>query len=121
MGRYKRGDSVKIEVKDETKGESEWMWLLVENSDDKQRLVFGKLDNEPIVNTDMRLGMEMAVHSFRGSVDIYASPSFRTALPAPLRFASIISEYLRERITPSTLALNAAVTTSSVPFGVHLL
>jgi uncharacterized protein YegJ (DUF2314 family) len=61
MGRYKRGDSVKIEVRDETKNESEWMWLLVENSDDKQRIVFGKLDNEPIVNTNMRLGMELAV------------------------------------------------------------
>jgi uncharacterized protein YegJ (DUF2314 family) len=61
MGRYKQGDSVKIEVKDETKRESEWLWLSVENSDDKQRIVFGKLDNEPIVNTDMRLGMDLAV------------------------------------------------------------
>ena len=61
MGRYKRGDSVKIEVRDETKMESEWMLLLVEDSDDEKRLVFGTLDNEPIVNTDMRLGMELAV------------------------------------------------------------
>ncbi len=37
------------------------MWLLVDHSDDERRLVFGKLDNEPLVNTDMRLGMELAV------------------------------------------------------------
>ena len=61
MGRYKRGDFVKIEVRDEGSGPSEWMWLLVAESDDDRRLVFGKLDNEPIDNTDMRLGMELAV------------------------------------------------------------
>jgi uncharacterized protein YegJ (DUF2314 family) len=61
MGRFKQGDSVKIEFRDETKNESEWMWLLVVNSDDKQRLVFGTLDNEPVVNTDMRLGTELAI------------------------------------------------------------
>ena len=61
MGKYKRGDFVKIEVRDEGSGPSEWLWLLVDHSDDEQRLVFGKLDNEPIVNTDMRVGMELAI------------------------------------------------------------
>jgi len=61
MGTYKRGDFVKIEVPNEATSESEWMWVLVEDSDDGQRLVFGKLDNEPLVNTDMRLGMKLAV------------------------------------------------------------
>ena len=61
MGKYKRGDFVKIEVRDEGSGPSEWLWLLVDHSDDEQRLVFGKLDNEPIVGTDMRLGQELAV------------------------------------------------------------
>jgi uncharacterized protein YegJ (DUF2314 family) len=61
MGRYKQGDFVKIEVQCEANDESEWMWLLVDHSDDEKRLVFGKLDNEPVVNTDMRLGMELAV------------------------------------------------------------
>ena len=37
------------------------MLLLVESSDDKQRVVFGTLDSEPFVNTDMRLGMQLAV------------------------------------------------------------
>ena len=61
MGKYKRGDFVKIEVRDEGSGPSEWLWLLVDRSDDEQRLVFGKLDNEPIIATDMRLGQELAV------------------------------------------------------------
>lgn len=61
MGKYKRGDFVKIEVRDEGSGPSEWLWFLVDRSDDTQRLVFGKLDNEPIVATDMSLGQELAV------------------------------------------------------------
>lgn len=61
MGKYKKGDSVKIEVQNEATNESEWMWVLVKDSDDSQRVLFGSLDNEPIVNTDMRLGMELAV------------------------------------------------------------
>ena len=55
MGTYKRGDYVKIEVENEATKESEWMWFIVDDSDDERRLVFGKLDNEPIINTDMRL------------------------------------------------------------------
>jgi len=60
-GRYKKGEHIKIEIADSGSGESEWLWLLVETSDDEARLVFGRLDNEPIVNTDMRLGQELAV------------------------------------------------------------
>ncbi len=61
MGRYVKGEHVKIEVKDDRSGESEWMWLLVDHSDDQRQLVFGSLDQEPVVNTDMRLGQELAV------------------------------------------------------------
>ncbi len=32
---------------DTRSGESEWMWLLIDASDDQRRLVFGKLDSEP--------------------------------------------------------------------------
>jgi hypothetical protein len=32
MGRYKAGEYVKVEVRDETSRESEWMWVKVENS-----------------------------------------------------------------------------------------
>jgi uncharacterized protein YegJ (DUF2314 family) len=61
MGKYRNGDHVKIEVKDEQFGASEWMWMFVESSDDEHRLVFGNLDNEPIANTDLKLGQQLAV------------------------------------------------------------
>ena len=61
VGKYKRGDHVKIEVEEREFGASEWMWMLVEDSDDEQRLVFGELDNEPIANSDVKLGQRLAV------------------------------------------------------------
>jgi hypothetical protein len=61
MGRYLRGDHVKIEVADELSGDSEWVWLLVDHSDDGQELVFGQLDSEPVVATEMRKGQSLAV------------------------------------------------------------
>lgn len=76
MDKYKRGDFVKIEVRDEGSGPSEWLWLLVDHSDDEQRLVFGKLDNEPIVGTDMRLGQELAV-SYDNIRDHRTAESFK--------------------------------------------
>ena len=61
MSKYQKGDHVKIEVKNPASGESEWMWLLVDGCDDSARIVFGRLDNEPIINTEMKLGQELAV------------------------------------------------------------
>lgn len=61
MARYSKGEHVKIEVVNENSGEREWMWLLVEHSDDRDRLVFGRLDSEPIAITNMHLGQELAV------------------------------------------------------------
>ena len=51
----------------------------------------------------------------------HASPNCRTAAPAPRRFASFISEYLRDNSTPSAPARRAARTASRVPSGVDLL
>ena len=59
MSKYEKGDHIKFEV--EEGRESEWMWLLVESSDDEQEIVFGKLDSQPVVATDMRVGQELAV------------------------------------------------------------
>jgi len=61
MGKYEKGDHVKIEINDDKSPVGEWVWMLVESSDDVQQLVFGRLDNEPIANTDMRLGQLLAV------------------------------------------------------------
>jgi uncharacterized protein YegJ (DUF2314 family) len=61
MGKYQKGEHVKFEVADEHSGESEWMWLLVDHSNDAERIVFGQLDSEPVVATEIRRGAELAV------------------------------------------------------------
>ena len=61
MSQYEPGDFVKAAFADEKSGESEWMWVKVQRADDELRVVFGQLDCEPIVLTDLRLGMELAV------------------------------------------------------------
>jgi uncharacterized protein YegJ (DUF2314 family) len=61
MGKYEPGDYVKVEFHDDRSGQSEWMWVKVERSDDAGRLVFGRLDNEPVVITSLRLGMDLAI------------------------------------------------------------
>jgi len=37
------------------------LWLSVHRSDDESGIVFGRLDSQPIVMTDMKLGQELAV------------------------------------------------------------
>ena len=61
MAQYERGDFIKAVFTDEKRGESEWMWVKVHRADDALRVVFGELDNEPIVLTDLHLGAELAV------------------------------------------------------------
>ena len=62
MTQYEAGDYVKAEFKDEETGESEWMWVHVESSDNGRRIVFGTLDSEPVVRSDkFRLGHRIAV------------------------------------------------------------
>ena len=61
MGMYVIEDFVKAEFKDDGSGESEWMWVMVHASDDEKRVVFGRLDNEPIVFKKLKLGQEIAV------------------------------------------------------------
>jgi uncharacterized protein YegJ (DUF2314 family) len=61
MGKYQKGDHVKFEVGGERSSESEWLWLAVDSSDDGEEIVFGRLDSQPIVATDMKLGQKLAV------------------------------------------------------------
>jgi hypothetical protein len=56
MARYQKGDHVKFEVTHEQSGNHEWIWLLVDDSDDEQQVVFGQLVSEPVVATDMKRG-----------------------------------------------------------------
>jgi uncharacterized protein YegJ (DUF2314 family) len=60
MSAYESGDFVKVEFTGQT-GESEWMWIKVDKVDDAQGMVYGVLDNDPIVNPDLWRGMELAV------------------------------------------------------------
>ncbi|NDQ55755.1 MAG: DUF2314 domain-containing protein [Acidipila sp.] len=52
---------MKVEFADERSGESEWMWVEVKHSDDAKRLVFGRLDSQPVLNTDFKVGQELAI------------------------------------------------------------
>ena len=61
MGKYLHGDFVKIEVTAKGSGDVEWLWLPADRSDDSQQLVFGQLDSEPVVATDMKRGSSLAV------------------------------------------------------------
>ena len=61
MGLYSKGDHVKFEVVDDKSGEREWMWLLVDRSDDARRVVFGELDSQPVAVSGMHLGQELVV------------------------------------------------------------
>lgn len=63
MATYKSGDYVKVEFSDEKTGESEWMWVKVDRCDDEQRIVFGRLENEPLLDYGgkLTLGSELAV------------------------------------------------------------
>ena len=61
MPKFQPGDYVKAEFKDEDTGESEWMWVVVDSCDDETRVLFGRLDNEPVVGTGLHVGDELAV------------------------------------------------------------
>lgn len=52
---------MKFEVVHEGSGESEWLWLLVDSSDDEHELVFGVLDSQPVVASDTKVGQNFAV------------------------------------------------------------
>ena len=52
------------------------MWVLVESSDDAARVVYGCLNNEPVVSTDLHLGQQLAV-SYDNIRDHRTAKSFR--------------------------------------------
>ena len=59
---YEPGDYIKVEFEGNNGMPGEWMWVRVEHCDAEKQLVFGTLDNEPVVNAgDMQLGRELAV------------------------------------------------------------
>lgn len=61
MATYAHGDYIKIEIVDQDSNESEWLWVRVDYCDDVNRVVFGWLDNAPVLNTDLKLGQQLAI------------------------------------------------------------
>ncbi len=61
MAKYQPGDYVKAEFKDEDTGESERMWVVVDSCDNEAGVLFGRLDNEPLLGTALHVGDELAV------------------------------------------------------------
>jgi hypothetical protein len=59
--RFEPADYTKAEFKDAASGEIGWMWVKVSSADEANRLVFGSLDNEPLIGTDLHLGMELVI------------------------------------------------------------
>jgi hypothetical protein len=41
MSMYKPGDYIKVEFKENSIGESEWMWVRIDRADDIERVVYG--------------------------------------------------------------------------------
>jgi hypothetical protein len=63
VARYNQGDYVKVEFESGERGlPGEWMWVRVHHCDEERQLVFGTLDNEPVVNAEaLQLGKELAI------------------------------------------------------------
>ena len=62
VAKYEPRDYVKAEFRDDKIGESEWMWVHVEYADESNRLVFGWLDSDPVLDSaDVHLGKRLAV------------------------------------------------------------
>jgi uncharacterized protein YegJ (DUF2314 family) len=58
---FEQGDYVKVEFRDDSTAESEWMWLRVTSANDAERIVFGTLENQPVVIADLQVGAELVV------------------------------------------------------------
>jgi hypothetical protein len=63
MTKYEPGDYIKAEFKDDKTGESEWMWVRVDYCDEAEKIVFGQLDSEPVLDygEKLRVGSQIAV------------------------------------------------------------
>jgi hypothetical protein len=59
MPKFQPGDYVKAEFRDEASGER--MWVVVDSCDDEEGVLFGRLDNEPLLGTGLHVGDELAV------------------------------------------------------------
>ena len=61
VAKYLHGDHVKVEFTDEHSAESEWLWVEVDHVDEENMVIFGKLDSQPVIHTNLKLGQELAI------------------------------------------------------------
>lgn len=61
MSTYESGDYIKVEFKSEATGDSEWLRVRVDYCDEEAHLVFGWLDDEPVIDHGVRPGAHLAV------------------------------------------------------------
>jgi uncharacterized protein YegJ (DUF2314 family) len=52
---------VKIAFEGEGSLPGEWMWVCVDHCDEERQLIFGTLDNEPVVSENVTVGNELAI------------------------------------------------------------
>lgn len=53
---------MKVEFEGETGLPAEWLWVRVESSDDRRKIVFGILDNQPVSSkADLSVGQSVAI------------------------------------------------------------
>jgi hypothetical protein len=60
-GEFQPGDYVQAEFMDEETGKSERMWVVVDSCGDEAGVLFGRLDNVPLLGTALHVGDELAV------------------------------------------------------------
>lgn len=72
---YEPGDYIKVEFEGEGGMPGEWMWVIVQGCDDNKRVVFGRVDNEPLneYSDKVKLGSQLAISY--GKVREYKKPS----------------------------------------------
>lgn len=61
MAKYQPGDYIKVEFKDSDNPVGEWMWVIVDRADDKNGIVYGRLDNQSVTDARLTPGTQLAI------------------------------------------------------------
>lgn len=60
--KFEPGDYVKFEIRDDKTSEAEWVWLRIDYCDELNKMIFGRLDSQPVALTaNVKLGQHLAV------------------------------------------------------------
>jgi len=83
MRKYEPDERVRVEFREDRTGESEWMWVKVDYCEDENNVVFGWLDNIPVLNTDLTLSQHPAIscENMREHRKLWRWPTPRIELP----------------------------------------